>query len=389
MRGKPGLRLLDRLAGVPLVWLLGLSARLFPARGPAGPPRRILVFKLAAIGDAVVIVPLLRALRRAYPQAHIAFVASGLNAEVLRACPYVDRVFRLDLKDVFARPWRLLHFVRGLRAYAPDVAIDAEQWLRLTALLAWAAGAPRRVGFRTGGHARHHLFTDVVEHRPGRHEVEAFLDLGKALGIEATDRHLELFLDEPARQEAEAVLARLGLAGRRPLVLFHSGCGGNEPRRQWAPERFAELGDRLAARYGAAIAVTGDPGERPLAEAVAARMREPAAIAAGETSIMGLAALIARADLVVCGNTGAMHLAAAAGVPVVAMHGPNDPAQWGPWSDRAAVVSLGLSCSPCLYLGHEFGCKPAPCMGDMTVDQVWAATQQLLSDWKAGTPLSV
>lgn len=378
MRGNILRRILDKVLGSFLCALLGLLSSL--RRRPLSPtaPQRILWLKLAAMGDTVLLIPALRAVRKAYPEATIVFLATRINADILRHCPYIDHLIVLRLEDALTRPGGLWHSIRELQEFAPDWAIDAEQWTRFTPLLAYLSGAPRRAGFRTPGQGRHFPFTDPVLHRRGRHEVECFLDLVRTLGVESRDNHLELFLDQAARDQVEALLRLHGLETHHPLVVLHPGCGKHGKRREWAPDKYARLADLLVERYRARIVLTGDPAERPLAQEIAGRMAVPPLVAAGETDVRELAALIARSDLVVCGNTGALHLAAAAGVPTVALHGPTDPAKWGPWGIPAQVVRLGLSCSPCLYLGHEYGCRAAPCMGEMTVQTVWEAVEELL-----------
>ena len=366
---------LDRYLGIPLCFLLGgFRRRASPVR--LAEPNKILVIQLSALGDTILAVPMLRAIRHRFPHAHLTILASPINLDYLAYCPYIDErvAFRGGVSyELFAT----------LRRERYDWAIDLEHWPRLSALLAYASGAPMRLGFSADGQHRHFLFTEVVPHTPGRHEVLNFLDMGHRLECPPQGTHLEVWVSDAERKW---VRKEVGARGQRALIVMHPEAGRRgEPRRRWPLERYVQLADALVARYDAEIVLTGAPDEVEVSQQIAAAMKQRPVMLAGKTRINQLAALFSRAELVISGNCGPMHLAAATGTPVIALHGPTNSAQWGPWAANATVLhAQGFSCSPCLNLGFEYGCKAlpdgtSPCMHTIAVSAVLRACETYLA----------
>ena len=240
------------------------------------------------------------------------------------------------------------------------------------------------MGFGTAGQHRHYPFTDVVDHVPGRHEVINFLGIAKLVGCQIKGTHLEVWQEEADQKWASDFLQRAGVERDRPIVVFHPEAGRRgEPRRRWPAERFVQVADALAERYQAQTVLTGAPSEIVLSRQIAAETRSRCIVAAGKTDINQLAALFARANLVICGNCGPMHLAAATATPVIALHGPTNALQWGPWTSNHTVINVNLPCSPCLNLGWEYGCEAlhdatSPCMHTIQRGQVLKACEKYL-----------
>ena len=285
-------------------------------------------------------------------------------------------------------PRDLMAFVVALRRQRFDWVIDFEHWPRLSALIAYGSGAPRRIGFRAAGQHRHYLFTDVVEHTPGQHEVVNFLKIGRLLGCPIQKTHLEVWVGKEDWDWAGSFLDAEGIDQNRPVVAIHPEAGRRgEPRRRWPHDRFVQLADALVKHYQAQIILTGAPSEVELSQRIASQTRSSCAVAAGKTQINQLAALFANMDLVICGNCGPMHLAAAVETPVIALHGPTNPTQWGPWGKNHAVIKVDLPCSPCLNLGFEYGCTAlsdgtSPCMYTIQVREVIEACDKYLANGK-------
>ena len=185
----------------------------------------------------------------------------------------------------------------------------------------------------------------------------------------------------------------MGIERDRPIIAIHPDAGRRgEPRRRFPHDRFVAVADALVDRYNAQIILTGDPSEVELSQHIAAQTRSSCTVAAGRTQINQLAALFANADLVICGNCGPMHLAAAAGTPVVALHGPTNPSQWAPWGSGHTIVHVDVPCSPCLNLGFEYGCSAlsdgtSPCMHTIQVDEVLKACERYLSNGRGKSTL--
>ncbi|MDE0326101.1 MAG: glycosyltransferase family 9 protein [Candidatus Poribacteria bacterium] len=366
---------LDRYLGIPLCVILGLFCRQAPVTST---PKKVLFIQLSALGDTILAIPAIRAIRHTFPNAEFTILASPTNLNYLAACPYIDR------RIPFRKPGYQL--ISSLRREGFDWVIDLEHWPRLSALLAYATGAPRRIGFSTKGQHRHFLFTETVPHIQGRHEVRNFLGLAAQLACPIHELGLEVWCDEKARMWIRETLTKEGVSPDQPLIVLHPEAGRRgEPRRRWPQGRYVALANALVERYDAEIVLTGAPDEVAVSEEIAARTKHRSVVLAGRTDVNQLAALFADATLVVSGNCGPMHLAAATGTPVVGLHGPTNFAQWGPWDRNAGVVRARIPCSPCLNLGFEYGCQAlsdgtSPCMHTIEVTAVLRECERLLAD---------
>ena len=381
-------KILDRYIGSFLCFLLGG----FQSRPPIQyrDPQRILLIQLSAIGDTILAIPTIRAIRNRYPNAHLAMIASSINLQYLEGCPYIDQRIPCRLEAVMKSPRSLIAFIMGLRRQEFDWAIDFEHWPRFSALIAYGSGASRRIGFRSAGQHRHFLFSDVVEHVPGQHEVVNFLRIAELLGCPMREPDLEVWLKRADQEWVTEFFDEAGLDSNRPVVAIHPEAGRrDEPRRRFPQDRYVAVANALIERYQAQIILTGAPSEIELSQQIASQAGPPCVVAAGKTDINQLAALFANVDFVICGNCGPMHLAAAAGTPVVALHGPTNPRQWGPWGTGHTILHVDVPCSPCLNLGFEYGCSAfsdgtSPCMHTIQIDEVLEVCEKYLIDGKRG-----
>lgn len=347
---------------------------------------RILVVRLADIGDVLTATPALRALRGRYPAAVLHLVTTPAAAKVVRP-GLVDRIV-IAPRNLANHPAELpavLALLRDLRAQRYDAVLFLHH-LSSTAgvlkyrLLAATTGAPVLAGLDNGRGGW--LNRRVPDAGFGaQHEVSYALAVAALLDarLAATDPAALVAPYTPAdAREAAGLLAPLG---SRPRVALHSGSGGYALARRWDTAKWAALADALVQQQGAAIVLVGTPADG--ADAVQAAMTQPALNLAGRTSLPVLAALLAQCDLFLGADSGIMHLAAASGTPLVALFGPSNPAAWGPWTPTspAAVVRLGLRCSPCSYVGQgvglRAGCWHRSCMADLEPAQVLAALEEL------------
>ena len=348
-------------------------------------PKRILLIQLSAIGDTILTIPTVRAIRNRFPNAHLAMVASSINLQYLEGCPYIDRHIPCRLEEIMKSPQKMITFIKALHHLKFDCVIDFEHWTRFSGLIAYGSGASRRIGFRSKDQHRHYLFTDVVEHVPGQHEVVNFLQIARLLGCPIEGTELEVWLGSEDRDWVRGFFSERNIDPDRMVVVIHPEAGRRgEPRRRLPHDRFVSVADALMARYNAQIILTGAPSEVELTQQIAAQTRLPCVQAAGETQINHLAALFANADLVISGNCGPMHLAAAAGTPVVALHGPTNPLQWGPWGRGHTILHVDVPCSPCLNLGFEYGCSAfadgtSPCMHTIETGEILEGCEKYLS----------
>ncbi len=387
MRGNRLFRLLDRYIGIPLCFILGIFAKIHRSSLP-NRPSSILIIKLSAMGDTILLIPSLRLLREEYPKSYITIVVTTINKEVVEGCPYVDETICLDIGSCSKNPIRFIRLISILQKKKIDLVLDFDQWLRLSPLISYFSGGKERIGFRTEGQYRHYLYTVAVTHRRDKHEVECFIEIIKRLGIEVQDYTLEIWLEDDEGFIKD--LQKKNEIREEDLVIaIHPGCPPHGWQREWGVENYAQLADRLIARYQCKIVLTGSQGEIETVKRMEKLMKYRPIVLAGRVSLKQLATLLKRCQLLICGNTGVMHLAAACHTSTIGLHGPTDPKRWGCWGGEHIVIQSRLPCTPCLYLGFEYGCKNPHCMDTITVEEVVSAVDSILSKerrdpWKKG-----
>ncbi len=349
---------------------------------PAG-KKKILVLRYRFIGDTILTVPFLRNLRRAEPYAFIAWVVAPGSAEVISGIPYVDELIYWDPVTIHAdsrgahRTWiDKWGFIRELRARRFDKVYVLKRSFS-SAIMALLSGAPKRIGFATEG--RGLLLSKRVPYRQDRHEVENFLAVLRADGVEISDDYLECWTTAGEDAAAESLLADAGMAGAKKLAAIHPFAAN--PLRGWPLEDFAALAVRLREQ-GIATLVLGAPGDRGMFDEARPLFGQDAIDLVGKCSIRLTMALLRRCALFIGNDSGLMHIAAAAGTPLVALFGPQSPVKFGPWSERASVIYKKFACSPCrqkFFTECEPSARRRPaCIEAIAVDEVFAAGMALL-----------
>jgi ADP-heptose:LPS heptosyltransferase len=356
--------------------------------GRPGDRPAVLLLRLERVGDLLMTIDAIAAVRASAPDATIDLVVGEWNEAVARLIPGIDRV------ETLSAPWlsrdtdgqSFLAMARrawAWRGRGYDLAINFEGDIRSNVLLG-LSGASRRVGFEMAGGGP--MLTDRVAFAPAMHTrsnawrlVERAFDLA-AGSCEAHrpgpgDRRLRI--PDEARARAASLLA--GVAAGATVIVVHAG-GGREIK-QWNLGRFADVANRLATSHGAAFVLSGSVQDRPLVDTMTAGLRPDVGYLdlVGRVALVTLAAVLERADLLITGDTGPMHLGAALEVPLVAIFGPSDPARWGPVSERACVVRVQLPCSPCNRIRRP----PARCRGHVP-DCLAAVSADAVYDAAAG-----
>jgi heptosyltransferase-2 len=339
------------------------------------PVRRILLRSTNWIGDAVMTTPAMAAIRAAFPEAEIVVAANPAVAELFRRHPFCDRVLLFDKKGVHRGLSGLLRFAAELRRERFDLAILLQNAIE-AALLALLAGIPRRAGYRTDG--RGLLLTDGVplgEAERCLHHTEYYLRMLRALGIEGEDGRLRLECTGE-----EIAWARQALGPGRYLAVNPGAAYGSAKR--WFPERFAAVADTLAREYDLQVLLTGGPGEAEIGRDIAVAMRAPVLNLIGRTSVRQLMALLSLCRLVVTNDSGPMHVAAAFGVPIVAVFGPTDHTTTSPLGSAVRIVRRQTDCAPCLLRQCPTDHR---CMEAVTVDDVLSAARDLLAEGRCAS----
>jgi predicted lipopolysaccharide heptosyltransferase III len=327
-------------------------------------PRNILAIKLRYLGDVLLATPTLHALKAAYPKAHLAVLVNRGTEDILRGNPHVDEILPLDRGSILQQS----RFILDIRRRRFDTVVDLTDGDR-AAFLTWISGASVRIGFNAEQRWTGRCYTTVVTGRVGAHRVERDLAAVAPLGIEARDRVPRIWLTQDDDARGDHLVARLGITGDRSWVMIQPGA--RYWFKAWPPERFAELADRLNGRFGCQVFVSGSPQEAALAQAVVDHAKSRPLNIAGRSDVRTLAALLKRSALFVGNDTGAMHIAAAVGTPVVGLFGPSNPDEWGPRGGRAETIYKGLDCRVCFHPTCRRG--EANCMKLITVEEVMTA----------------
>jgi heptosyltransferase-2 len=346
---------------------------------PTGPPKseRVLIRAVNWVGDAVLTLPALAALRAAWPEARLTVLARPQVADVFRYAGLADEIFLYwnpGVHQGIKGLWRLageLKRSRFERAILFQNAFEA-------AVLARLARIPYRAGYNTDG--RSFLLNHIVKLKPEikeQHQVHYYLNLVAGLGLPAPFSEPRL---EPPAEEYEAARAELEARfGKEagPIVGLAPGAAYG-PAKCWFPERFARVADRLIDEQGVNLVLFGGPGEKDVADKVQGLIQAPASRVlnlAGQTTLGRAMALIGICGLFLTNDSGLMHVAAAQDVPVVAVFGSTNPATTGPRGERSVVIRHTVPCSPCL---DPVCTRDLECFRAIEADEVAAACVRAL-----------
>jgi lipopolysaccharide heptosyltransferase II len=355
--------------------------------GTGNPELKILLLRLRLIGDVVFTTPLIRALRRRFPDAHLDYLVEPAAEPVVRGNPHLDDVILAPRRRGARRLADDLRLAARLRRAGYDIVIDLHGGPR-AAWLTWASGARTRVGYVLPGRAW--IYTHAVRRAPDlgpRHSVRNQWDLLAPLGIGEPDPArdpIEIVEDPAAAAAVDARLRTLGITPAHPLVVVHVSAGN--PFRRLPAETFVEaIAGIASADRRRRVLLTAGPSDRAAAERIARAVRERLGGAeqlpeSADFSLAELRALVARAAVYIGGDSGPLHVAGATATPIVAMFGPTLPGRSLPWRDPrlfAEGVDAGpLPCRPCSQRVCVTG--DFRCLASISPAQVAAAAERAL-----------
>ena len=306
-------------------------------------PQKFLIIRLSSIGDIVHALPAVSALGRAFPHAEIDWVVESRHARLLEGNPFVRRVIPFDTlawrKRLLSRPtWAdIRHGIKTLRRERYEAAIDF-QGLYKSALMGWLSSADERIGFaeaRLREPAAAFFYTRRISACNVQHVIDLNLALLEPLGVTAPERNAWEFPLPASIEDEEHVSRTLAAFGAKDFILLNPGGGWQS--KCWPPDNFANLMRRYASEFDGDFLLTGSPAEESLIERI---IRGSGVTRARyfPSTLTQFIALARRARLLVAGDTGPLHIAAAVRTPVVAIFGPTDPVRNGPFSPRDLVL---------------------------------------------------
>ena len=337
-------------------------------------PKRILIVGVNWMGDIIFMTPAIRAIRRRFPDSHIACLVPPRGMDLLIGNPHLNEVIPLRESRGLGGLLDGWPLIQRLRSGRFDTAFLFHRSFSRT-FAAWAAGIRSRIGTATW--KRRWLLTEAVAPLPkdSVHKAEGFLRLLEAVGIPCDGLRYEVGLSPEDHLAARNLLEGWEVGPRDRLVALHPGA--NWRLKRWPAENFAQLADALKARYQAKILFVGGAEDLPLVQGIVKRMRTRPLVATGRATFPQSGALLSRAALLISNDSGPLHLGVAVGTPVVGLFGPTPPGLTAPPKEAKAATLFGsIGCPvPCLQLQ----CPVNLCMSQITVEQVLEAAAPFLS----------
>jgi heptosyltransferase-2 len=346
--------------------------------------QKILIRGVNWIGDAVLTIPSIHAIRKAFPGAHISLLVKPWVAEIFSNNPDVDEIILYDKKfKGIAGKFRLANLLKG---QSFDTAILLQNAFD-AALVTWLAKIPERIGYKRD--CRGFLLTKgipVPEEIPGKHQVNYYLNIVRSITdtIEETPPYITLTDNE--KQKAKTTISSKLQDRHLPLIGINPGAAYGSAKR-WPPENFAELIMKIINELNGRVIIFGSQSEEEIANEIINEINtlkikfkmeysSRVMVMSGKTSLRELAALISECDAFITNDSGPMHMASALLVPTAAIFGSTDPEATGPFGNGHKVVTTGLPCSPCLK--RECPEKDLKCMTEITPEMVFSALNEIL-----------
>ena len=340
---------------------------------PFGEIRRVLIRSANWVGDAVMSLPAIASIRLSFPGAKISILAKPWVGDLFLENTMVDRLWVYRTPGAHQGFWGKWRLAKELKAERFEIALLLQNAFE-AAWIAFLARVSRRAGYGTDGRSlllTHPIPVDAAVKRG--HQIDYYLNMVQSLGCRPVSRVPSLLVSQGRRREALERLAMMGVRDTEPLVGFSPGATYGSAK-EWFPERYAELAGKMIREFGARILVFGSSGDTALPLG-SSESRSPSILdLTGKTTLAQAVGLIAQCRLFVTNDSGLMHVAAALGVPLVAIFGSTDPQRTGPLGDQSRILYKPLPCGPCLKTQCP---EDRKCMSLISVDEVYEAAKQI------------
>jgi heptosyltransferase-2 len=353
------------------------------------PYKKILVIRLGSLGDILLATPVLRAIKRRNQESEVHFLLKSAYADLLVCNENVDEIIRLDSSTGLGGLMGLARRLRGRY----DLLVDLHRSLRSFVLRSFI-GATRTLKYPKGVLRRTLMIQTGWKAASLKNPIpERYLMALEPMGIEPDGEGLDLVIPDTIRSEVDSILERETgpSTSTCPIMVPHSAKegpgsyfsiapGARWATKRWLPERFARVADILAERYRLVPILIGDHQDQPLSLSIVRGMNSPAIDMSGKLGLLETGSVIERSRLLVCNDSGLMHMAAALSTPIVAVFGPTTrELGFYPYHATSEVVSSDIPCRPC----HHIGSDKCPlghhmCMQEVTVEEVVEAASRLM-----------
>ena len=352
------------------------SARKHPS--PHEPPvavKNILVIKIWGIGNIVLLLPIFKAIKAAYPNSKLSLLTLDSNKTLVQNSPLIDRVFLFKFtKNPLRITLDFLQILLAVKRTRPDLLINFEQCNRLSAAFSYLTGAKIRLGFSCQAPRQDGLYTAVIQNNPSLHVTENFSRLCLQSGIPVGKYEYLPPAGHPSLKNKVGGILRDNLLLDSRIVVFHVGSGINFIGKRWDPANFARLADGLIRLHGIKAVFTGTEDEAPLIKNVLTQMqmKKAALDLCGKLTLPELAEFLRHFYLFVSNDTGPLHIAVSLKMNTAGIYGPMNPVQYGSLNENHLSFYKALPCSPCLTDANNKTsfCKDTKCLNEITVEEV-------------------
>ena len=337
---------------------------------------RILIIQTAFLGDVILCTPLIKAARKLFPNSFISFLLIPETKNVLENNPHLNEILVYDKRGKEKGLKNFIKQVRRIKKKDFDLAIIPHRYIR-SALLAYLAGIPQRIGFDKGTGS--FLFTHKVTYQNDLHEVDRNLRLVKDFSHDLSDGAPELFPSPEDFSYASQLLQDAGVKENDRIVGIAPGSVWATKR--WLPERFAQVSDLLTKEAGSKVVFLGSKQDERLCLEIATFMEKQPVILAGKTNILQSAAVISKCQVILSNDSAPVHIASAMKRPVVAIFGSTIPEfGFGPYGEDYTIIEKKMECRPCGIHGkNRCPKKHFRCMTEITTREVFEALLTQLS----------
>jgi lipopolysaccharide heptosyltransferase II len=334
----------------------------------------VLVISLKRVGDAVLSIPAFRAIKENLPKSQVTVFADAYIKDILEEIPYIDAVVPYSKRSTFLKKAKS---VRKLSYNSFDLAVDLTcDYTFEGALWSWLSGAKYRVGYNIW--KRGFLFNLPLQHEKGPvHATDEISYIVKSIRLDTKDKILKIKPSKDAKDSVQKFLRKKGVKDRGLVIGIHPG--GYYPTQRWLSERFAEVADYATEKHSAHVVLMGGSEEEKIIQQIKTHRTHPSIVFFNQP-LGDLLALIQSCSLLICNNSGPLHMAAASGTPTVSTMGPTIPERWWPQGEDHMVLRKDLPCMPC----NEGRCriKTLDCMKLITVKDMIEAVDIQISKAK-------
>ncbi|MCX7726976.1 MAG: lipopolysaccharide heptosyltransferase II [Chitinispirillaceae bacterium] len=344
--------------------------------------KRILIIRWCCIGDVLQTTPLIRALRKRFPDAQIDYMTNNWSRAVLENNPYLNSIINYRERSFSFLLYQQRLFRKENKKY--DVVFVCDDSL-FPILMAFFTGAKYRIGFNANN--RGFLLTHSVKRYFGDkwHVIDAYLELGRIVGVKDEGMKMDMFLTQEEIAWAKKFIEEKKISLDRKIICIFPGGASNPgdvmPSRRWIPQRYGKVSEILHNIFDVEIILMGANSDLEIINEVKRYVSYDIKVIVGETTLRQVAAIIKHCHLLIGNDTGPLHMAAALGIPTICIFGPSDPLKHTPPGNEHIGLRGNIDCDPCnrITMGGAAICPNVPCMYSLTEDKVIEAAKRLIS----------